>query len=423
MEFEPEEHETLSYVGKHTGLVSFSLAYSRLIRFAFVILLVRTIGTKYFGMYAAMVSFILIVAPISTFGYQHLFVQHLARKREIPSPLFTSGFLFAVLNAILLGALGALGFKMFIKLPLPFWIIHLFIATEIWSSGTRELFKGIFQGFHKFAILSLTVFIAIPTVRLIVVAILAIVYRPLTLQQVIVFLAPIQVIVIIGLFFMYIPRHIFKLGLIIHRIREGIYFSMATVSNEVYANIDKLMLSKLGTMEMVGFYTVAFRVVRYLFTPVAAALTVLYPQFFRRGQKGIRNTFQLGLRVSWVTLVYAILLVGAVFIGADWVVKLIFGKPYPDAANIMKILSLILLFQAFSRGIGDALTGAGFQKERTYILGFTVLLNFVLNLILIPFYGAYGAAWASVVSEATLTTGIMIFALIKRESSDTGIAG
>ena len=335
--------------------------------------------------------------------------------------MFTSGFLFAVLNAILLGALGALGFKMFIRLPLSFWIIHLFIATEIWSSGTRELFKGIFQGFHKFAILSLTVFIVIPTVRLIVLIILAVVYRPLTLQQVIIFLAPTQILVILLLFAIYVPRHIFRLGVILHRIKEGIYFSMATVSNEVYANIDKLMLSKLGTMEMVGFYTVAFRVVRYLFTPVAAALTVLYPQFFRRGQHGMRNTFQLGLRVSWITLAYAILLVGGVFIGADWAVKLIFGKPYPDAANIMKILSLILLFQAFSRGIGDALTGAGFQRERTYILGFTVVLNFVLNLILIPIYGAYGAAWASVISEALLTTGIMIFALIKRESSDTGI--
>lgn len=74
MEFEPEDHESLVYVGKHTGLVSFSLAYSRHIRFAFVILPVRTIGTKYFGI----VAYILIVAPISTFGDQCLYAGSIA---------------------------------------------------------------------------------------------------------------------------------------------------------------------------------------------------------------------------------------------------------------------------------------------------------------------------------------------------------
>ncbi len=411
MKFDTEEQESLAFVGKHSGLVSFSLILSRLLRFAFIVLLVRSVGPTFFGVYAAMVSYILIVAPISTFGYQHLFVQHLARKEPLPSPLFTSGFLLAILGALGFGLVGTLGFRFFIQLPLSWGIIFLFIATEIWSSGTRELFKGIFQGFHRFPVLSLTVFLAIPIVRVMVLVAFMLFAQSVTLSQLILVLAPVQILLIIILFFLYVPKHLFGFATDFKRIPEGIYYSVATLSNEVYGNVDKLMLSKLGTMEVVGFYTVAFRLVRYLFTPVVAVLTVLYPIFFRRGQQGLKNTFSLGLRVSFGTLVYALVLVFGVFVTADWVTRLIFGHPVPTAAGVMKILSWILVFKAFSHGVGDALTGAGYQKQRTYILIGAVVLNFVLNLLLIPFYGAYGAAWASVVSEGLLTAGILGFAM------------
>ncbi len=417
MQHEPKETESLPVLGRRTGLVSFFLTYSRLLRFLFIILLGRAIGPSSFGVYASMVALILIAAPLSTFGYQHLFVQHLARKQPVPSPLFTTGFLLTVGSALGFGGLGAWGFRSFIHLPLPIGVIFLFLAAEIWVNGTRELFKGIFQGTHEFSKLSFTVFVAVPSLRILTLVGLMLLNPPVTLTKVIVFLEPLQILLMVGLFLLYIPKNLFAVGLDLHRVREGIYFSVATVSNEVYGNVDKLMLSKLSTLNMVGFYTIAFRMIRYLYIPVTAALTVMYPLFFHRGQFGIRKTLQLGFRAAWITLAYALLIVGGIFVSASWIVRTIFGAAFLPATGLMKVMSLILIFQAFSLVVGDALTGAGYQKQRTYFLLVTVAVNFGLNLLLIPLYGAFGAAWASVFSEALLSGLIVGFALRNRVHS------
>jgi O-antigen/teichoic acid export membrane protein len=54
-------------------------------------------------------------------------------------------------------------------------------------------------------------------------------------------------------------------------------------------------------------------------------------------------------------------------------------------------------------GTGSALTGAGYQRYRTWAQLFAALLNFGLNLKLIPEYSWLGAAWASLLTDGALS--------------------
>jgi O-antigen/teichoic acid export membrane protein len=51
---------------------------------------------------------------------------------------------------------------------------------------------------------------------------------------------------------------------------------------------------------------------------------------------------------------------------------------------------------------GSALTGAGVQRYRTAAQLVAAAFNFGLNLWLIPRHGWHGAAWASLMTDASL---------------------
>jgi O-antigen/teichoic acid export membrane protein len=71
--------------------------------------------------------------------------------------------------------------------------------------------------------------------------------------------------------------------------------------------------------------------------------------------------------------------------------------------------------------MGSALTGAGFQNERTAAQVVAAGMNFLLNLWLIPAYGWRGAAWASLVTDGALAlmNWIILRVLVARMPSQT----
>jgi O-antigen/teichoic acid export membrane protein len=63
---------------------------------------------------------------------------------------------------------------------------------------------------------------------------------------------------------------------------------------------------------------------------------------------------------------------------------------------------VIPLLSALHTVLGDALTGAGYQRIRTYALLLAAATNVLANLWLIPRYSWRGAAWTRIATEALL---------------------
>ena len=86
-----------------------------------------------------------------------------------------------------------------------------------------------------------------------------------------------------------------------------------------------------------------------------------------------------------------------------------FGPGYEEVPLIIMIFSPLILAIGLNNVFGiQYLLPAGKDNIYTFSVIFGAVVNLVLNLILIPFYGALGAAIASVVAE----TAILIFQMI-----------
>jgi O-antigen/teichoic acid export membrane protein len=97
---------------------------------------------------------------------------------------------------------------------------------------------------------------------------------------------------------------------------------------------------------------------------------------------------------------------GVVFLGiigtafASPLIGLVYGSQYDGAAGIFRVLIWLIPLALVSGHYRYALIAADKQRLEFLTAACGAALNILLNLALIPSYGASGAAWALLISEA-----------------------
>src|SRR5207244_12282198 len=94
-------------------------------------------------------------------------------------------------------------------------------------------------------------------------------------------------------------------SLVRKNLREGAWFALAQSSANVYTDIDKTLLARLGSLSAAGFYTVAYRAVSLAFVPVTGLLAATYARFFKRGADGIDGSRGFARELMPFGLLYA----------------------------------------------------------------------------------------------------------------------
>ncbi len=186
---------------------------------------------------------------------------------------------------------------------------------------------------------------------------------------------------------------------------NGLYFSLAQSSANIYGDIDKAMLARLATLATAGVYAAGYRAVSLAFVPVQSLLYATYARFFRRGADGINGSLRFACRLLPFTVAYAGCASVALFLAAPLAADVL-GSDYGDASSVMRWLAPLPLIQAFYYLAGDTLTGAGFQRARSFLQLGAAALNIGLNLWLIPQHAWRGAAIATLVSLALLAVAM-----------------
>jgi O-antigen/teichoic acid export membrane protein len=203
---------------------------------------------------------------------------------------------------------------------------------------------------------------------------------------------------------------------------EGFYFSVSLSSQSIYNNIDKAMLTRFSTLDAVGIYATAYRVVDMAFQPVFALLASTYARFFQYGQHGLAGTTRFARRLLPFSVGYGALSgIGLVLVAP--ILPIILGRDYANAVEALFWLSPIVLMRSVHYFLANSLTGAGYQGTRTAVQLVIAAQNVLLNLWLIPAYGWRGAAWASLASDGLLGVylGLMIL-LLSRKAKLSSVA-
>ena len=167
-----------------------------------------------------------------------------------------------------------------------------------------------------------------------------------------------------------------------------------------------IFLGALAGPAALGIYAVAAKYAEFLRLLPIAANWVLYPQF-ARADAGLAaaSSRRMILRAGAVTAGASIPLA----VAAGFVVPFLFGQVFGAAV----LPAQILLVGLAAEGVGGVVTAFLFGRGRpglnSLAAGAGVVVTLVLDVILIPRYGAVGAAAASSAAYLTTTVSLVLW--------------
>jgi O-antigen/teichoic acid export membrane protein len=194
---------------------------------------------------------------------------------------------------------------------------------------------------------------------------------------------------------------------------EGVEYAFAASTSSAYNDLDKTMLSHYGMSAQNGIYGMAYRIIEMGTAPLASIQIAAQPRFFQLAKSGPYQPIQLGRRLLRHALLVSAATAVCMFALAP-LIPLVTGKDFSQGVSALRWLCLIPVFRSVHGTTGGVLTAIGLQRSRTFTQIAVVILNFGLNLWLIPRFGWHGAAWASLATDGTLA--ILNWSVLTRES-------
>ncbi|MBR8142499.1 flippase [Burkholderia sp. AU19243] len=214
-----------------------------------------------------------------------------------------------------------------------------------------------------------------------------------------------------------------RLGLLGHRhfswravraqLVDGADMFVSTASVSLFSAANTVIVGALGGPYQVGLYAAADKLKTAGNMVPAQINTVLYPRIaalFARRQPdderaAARLTISAGIAIVFVTGIG----IAICFSISDVLTRFVLGEKFAGASSVVNVLCLSTLFGNVAYFLGlQVLVPFGRTRRRARVMLAAGVLNVLLAVLLVPRWGAAGAATAYLVAEFTL---LAVFAL------------
>ncbi len=211
---------------------------------------------------------------------------------------------------------------------------------------------------------------------------------------------------------MYIPKMVDKIDWhsikLKHHFKETLVYFVPTIATSIYTILNKVLLGFLGgDIRENGYYEQVTKI-----TAIAQALTfaslnsVLGARiaylFAENKIEEIRQRIDKSLHFilfAGLGITFGLIAIAPRFV--PW----FFGPEFPEAISLLQLLSPIVLIIGISNCLGTQFyTPAGLRKQSARYIIIGSLVNLLINITLIPYYGAKGAVIGSLMAEMVITT-------------------
>jgi O-antigen/teichoic acid export membrane protein len=416
-----------SVLARNTGWMFLGYGLRIFVQAGYFILIARTLGPSQYGAFVGAVALIAIIAPFASLGAGDLLVKNVSRDKRVFSEYWGNAlFMTAVSGIVFLGVV-ILAARLVLPGTIAWSLIILISVSDLilvkGSDIAAQAFQAVDQ--HRY---TATLNLLPSFLRLVGAAILFILWHRSTAMRWGWFYLG-GTLISSAFAVVLTNRKLGKPKLALDRIRkemaEGLYFGTSLSAQTIYNDIDKAMLARLATLDATGIYAAAYRLIDVAFTPVRSVLYASYPAFFREGQEGMAASFSYAKQLMPKMVAYSLLSFAGLFIAAP-IIPRVLGSEYLRTVEALRWLALLPLLKTIHYFLANSLTGAGYQGVRTSAQILVAVLNVVLNLWLIPTYSWRGAAWASIICDATLALSLyaaLMFVMARENRLVTQFSG
>lgn len=188
---------------------------------------------------------------------------------------------------------------------------------------------------------------------------------------------------------------------------------LSTIALMSYNRIDQVMIKNIIGDTELGYYSAASRLSQlWIFIPYMLS-SIFFPIVSKKSKQSKKDFdeaqqsfFDLLSGLAWLLIIPICLL-------SSWIIIVLYGNQFSNSSGILALHIWTALF-VFSRiGLDRWLVIENKTKYNLIHHGGAAILNIILNLLFIPLWGGYGAAWASLLSIGLSTVATALFSSVR----------
>lgn len=363
----------------------------------------RYFGAEVFGLFNYSNSFVSIFTIVSTLGLESIVVKEILFKKYTEGEIVSSSLILRMMGGVVIILLSNITVQFFKpdsaalkKLVLILSIQMVFKAFEVFEYWTQAYQKAKYVSIVKFIgyllSSSLKLFVVFSK-------------RSIT-DYAWIFVADSAFFASL-MSFVYVKYRTDKTSwrlsfpFIKHALSQSKYLIVAGLMSTIYTRIDQLMLgSMMPTTATLGVYSIAVLISNlWIFVPnsiITSFRPVVMNSFKTSDEEKYENSLiQLYGILLWMGIVCGII----ISIIGQYIVLFLYGTEYVEAAKFLAILIWGTVFGILGCGVSLQLICEGNQKYNIALVFFGCIINIILNYLLIPRHGGYGAAIATFVTQ------------------------
>ena len=197
----------------------------------------------------------------------------------------------------------------------------------------------------------------------------------------------------------------------IQNIKPILVLFIPVIAYSIYKLMDKIMLGAMTTMQEVGYYENAEKIINIPIGVVTAFSTVMMPYISRMISRGENNNVEHCNKLSFKYFSIIIFAISFGLIGiSDLFVPIYFGTEFIKCKILIAGLSISVIFITWAN-----ITRTQYlipnKRDKVYVISTIVgaITNLILNLILIPIWGSFGAVVGTIGAETSVFITQYIF--------------
>jgi O-antigen/teichoic acid export membrane protein len=367
-----------------------------------VILLTNILGSEGFGLYYALIVIPLIVLSISHLGIRGASIFLIGQKRYSENDLVSAVISILLVTGSVGMILSMVAYYFFNEPQYTTTIIGLVIIIIPFRLGIVYI-GGIYFG--KDEIKMANSFEWSLNFLNLVFAIFLVWYLKMGLLGAALSFSLASVLV--GIYAIYTVAKRFRIkinlrsNIVKNLVRLGIVYAFTFFVIQLNYRIDILLLEKLSTINEVGIYSLGVHIAEQLWQIPFAIGIVLFSRTanLKDQNKLVSSSVTLARQSVVLILSFSVIII----LLAPFLIPLVFGKGFSNSAVILNYILPGIVVMVVYRVLNGYLAGKGKPQYAIYAFAPALILNILLNLILIPEYGAVGAGIASDISYLTGT--------------------
>lgn len=188
-------------------------------------------------------------------------------------------------------------------------------------------------------------------------------------------------------------------------LRETKSFGASVALGNIALQADVVIVANWAGKTAAGFYAPAITIASTLFLIPSATYGVMLPVLSSTYEKSVQAVKKVSKQLLLLSLLVGSLMAIVTFLLARPVMLQIYGPEYASSGDILRMISVIMVFRFISFSGAAILAAVRWQRYRVAVQAVVIAIAIGLNIYVVQIWGIMGVAGVYVFAEAVLMLG------------------